>query len=133
VTSQSRYALLPTGFFKLPEGEATWSVWRFCTVCGGKTDPSCPKCQGRQGYFVPCEAGNNPGKALRRNLLVPAECGDKTCTPCTMRDTRQIGVVRHAPYCLAFNKRLAREKATRHGFRLTIRCRECLAAERRAR
>lgn len=70
---------------------------------------------------------------MRRQLIVEVDCGEKTCRPCMIRDTRQIGVQRHAPFCVAFRKRLSREKETHgDGLRLTIRCRACIEAERKA-
>ena len=63
-------------------------------------------------------------------ILVPTECGETTCAPCNLRDTRLIGVVRHAPFCLVYGRRLGRQKERTPGFgRLTVRCRECMRAE----
>jgi hypothetical protein len=75
---------------------------------------------------------------MKRDLLVTVDCGDETCRPCAIRDTRMIGVARRQPHCLAFGKRLQRQAQntkveTGEVLRLTIRCAECLAAERRAR
>lgn len=67
----------------------------------------------------------------QHTVLVPTKCGKTTCHPCQLRDVRRIGVIRCAPYCLVFGKRLRREKQATYDpqlgwLRLTARCQECL-------